>query len=203
MPPEVQKRIFEPFFTTKAEGKGTGLGLSTVAGLVKHYDGLIELESVLGQGTEFKIYLPAQDNAAAEENQLPRPKPPMGHGELILIIDDEVGVRELASAALEGFAYRVVSAANGLQGISRFEEHQGEVRLLLCDTDMPLMNGTATIQAIQKIQPDIRVIIASGSQRDPEQMKGIDPPRLSILSKPYSLDQLLHAVDAALNDGKK
>jgi two-component system, cell cycle sensor histidine kinase and response regulator CckA len=198
IPPEVLPHIFEPFFTTKIGDKGTGLGLSTVAGIVKHQGGFIEVETEPGKGTEFKIYLPATAAADTPETKAQEVVPPTGHGELILVIEDEEAVRELTKTTLESYGYRVVTARNGVQGIDRFKEYKDEIRLLVTDTDMPHMEGMGAIRAIKELRPELPVIIASGSKGDTEQLRRIEMKHLRNLGKPYSLDQLLMAVGAAL-----
>jgi CheY-like chemotaxis protein len=195
IPPEVLPRIFEPFFTTKLPDSGTGLGLSTVAGIVKNHGGCIDVKTELGKGTEFRIYLPAIEVAAEDlEAEAREVILPVGHGELILVIEDEEAVCELTKTTLENYGYRVISAQNGVQGISLFEEHQNDVRALITDTDMPYMDGTGVAQAIKKLKPDIPVIIASGSNRDTEQTRRLDTEHLTKLGKPFSAEQLLIAV---------
>jgi two-component system, cell cycle sensor histidine kinase and response regulator CckA len=198
IPPEVLPRIFEPFFTTKKGDKGTGLGLATVAGIVKHHGGFIAIETESGKGTEFKIHLPAMDSAGIAEAAAKETVLPAGHGELILVIDDEESVRELTKTTLESYGYRVVTAQNGLQGIARFMENQEEIKLIITDTDMPQMDGMGAIRAIKEAKPDLPVIIASGSKRDPAELQKTDFVHLKYLEKPYSLDQLLLAVAAGL-----
>jgi two-component system cell cycle sensor histidine kinase/response regulator CckA len=202
IPPDVLPRIFEPFFTTKLPDKGTGLGLSTVAGIVKHHGGCIDIKTELGKGTEFKIYLPAIESAAEElEEEPPKVTLPLGHSELILVIEDEEAVCELTKTTLENYGYRVITAHNGMEGISRFEEHKDEVRVLVTDTDMPYMDGTGAIRAIKELKPDIPVIIASGSRRDTAQTRRLDLEHLTNLGKPFSAEQLLIAVGMAVEHG--
>ncbi len=193
IPPEVLPRIFEPFFTTKLPDKGTGLGLSTVAGIVKNHGGCIDIKTEPGQGTEFKIYLPAMEFAAeqlaAQETVLP-----VGNGELILVIEDEEAVCELTKTTLESYGYRVLTAQNGVQGLSLFEHHQHELRALITDTDMPYMDGIGVVHSIKRLKPDLPVIIASGSNRDTEQMEKMEAQHLTNLGKPFSAEQLLIAV---------
>jgi len=198
IPPEVLPRIFEPFFTTKEGDKGTGLGLSTVAGIVKHHGGFIDIKTESGQGTEFQVYLPAMDSAETEEAESKEAAVPTGHGELILVIDDEETVRELTKTTLESYGYRVMTAQNGVQGIARFRENQNEIKLLVTDTDMPHMDGMGVVRAIRELKPDIPMIIASGTKRDTSELQQIDSIHLKGLPKPYSLDQLLMAVATGL-----
>ena len=191
IPPEVLPRIFEPFFTTKKEDKGTGLGLATVSGIVKHHGGFIDIQTEAGKGTEFKIFLPAIAVPEAGENDIPELTLPTGHGELILVIDDEETVLELTKTTLESYGYQVIVAQNGLQGIARFTEYKPEIKLVITDADMPYMDGMAAIRSIKEIHPDTPVIIVSGTQDSALKMEQSKIFRLNSLQKPYSLDQLL------------
>jgi two-component system, cell cycle sensor histidine kinase and response regulator CckA len=196
--PEVLPHIFEPFFTTKIGDTGTGLGLSTVAGIVKQQGGFIEVETEPGKGTEFKIYLPAIVSTETVDAKPPAMALPTGHGELILVIEDEEAVLELTKTALESYGYRVVTAQNGVQGVDRFEEYKNEIRLLVTDSDMPYLDGMGVIQIVKESRPDLPVIIASGAKSDTQQLRRIETEGLKRLGKPYSLDQLLMAVGTAM-----
>jgi hypothetical protein len=199
IPSEVLPRIFEPFFTTKLPDKGTGLGLSTVAGIVRHNGGCIDIKTEVGKGTEFKVYLRAAETAAPLP-EIPSlgTELPTGHGELILVIEDEEAIRELTRTTLETYGYRVVTAQDGEQGISRFKEHSREIRVLVTDTDMPYLDGMGAVRAIKELRPDIPVIIASGSKYDTEQLRRIKREQYVNLGKPFSADQLLIAVGMAI-----
>jgi two-component system, cell cycle sensor histidine kinase and response regulator CckA len=199
IPPDVLPHILEPFFTTKLPDKGTGLGLSTVAGILKHHNGCMDIQSDLGVGTEFKIYFPATETAAeAQEETFREVTLPLGHGELILVIEDEEAVCELVKTTLENYGYRVIAARNGVQGITRFEERAREVKLLMTDTDMPYMDGLCAIEAIKAMRPDLPVIIASGSKDDTEDKRRTGAEHLTDLGKPFSAEQLLIAVGRAI-----
>jgi two-component system, cell cycle sensor histidine kinase and response regulator CckA len=199
IPPEVLPRIFEPFFTTKTGDKGTGLGLATVSGIVKHHGGFIDIQTKSGKGTEFRVYIPAMNSAATAAAETKEAALPVGHGELILVIDDEESVRELTKTTLESYGYRVVTAQNGLQGIARFKENPNDIKLIATDTDMPYVDGLGAIRAIKELKPDIPVIIASGgSKSDTDEIRKVDSAHVKNLAKPYSLDQLLVAVAMGL-----
>jgi len=192
IPADVSGKIFEPFFSTKDVGKGTGLGLSTVAAIVKNHGGFINLYSELGRGTSFKIYLPAVPSEkvaqAAGAEALP-----FGNGELILIVDDEAAVRDLSKIVLETHGYKVITAANGAEGLATYAEHQKAIRVVVSDTDMPVMNGAAMMSTIQRTDPGARLIAASG-------LSGEGSPDAQLieaifrLPKPYTAAQLLRAV---------
>jgi PAS domain S-box-containing protein len=200
IPVDVLPRIFEPFFTTKEGDKGTGLGLATVCGIVKHHGGFMDVQTEVGKGTEFRVYLPALVSAAAAEVPLKKEEPPAGHGELILLIDDEETLLELTKTMLESSGYRVVTAQNGVQGIAQFQQRRNDIRLVVTDTDMPKLDGIGAIRAIKTLSPDIPVIVASGSVRNPASFAGIDSTRLKNLSKPYSIGQLLVAIDMSIHN---
>ncbi len=198
IPSDVMPRIFEPFFTTKLGDKGTGLGLSTVAAIVKNHGGFMDVQTKAGEGTVFTIHLPAIKRAETEKAEAKEATPPLGHGELILVIDDEEAVRELTKSTLESYGYRVVTAQNGLQGVARFRENQNEIKLLVTDTDMPHMDGMGAVRAIKELKWDVPVIITSGTKSDPRQPRRGDDIHLKNLGKPYTLDQLLMAVSKGL-----
>jgi PAS domain S-box-containing protein len=199
IPSDVLPKIFEPFFTTKEPDKGTGLGLSTVASIVKHHHGFVQVHSEMGKGTEFGIYLPAIESTEMTESKPHEIVLPTGHGEMILVMDDEEAVRTLAKTTLENYGYRVLTALNGLQGIARFEEYKDEIKVLVTDTDMPFMDGFSAIDSIQRLRPDISIIIASGAKRGLKDLQRIDTTHLTTLNKPYTVEQILNAVANAIN----
>ncbi len=192
MPPEVKVKIFEPFFTTKGEGQGTGIGLATVLRIVKAHGGFLRVESAPGEGTSFEIFLPAAPEApappAARDHELPR-----GHGELILLADDEQAIRTLTTSELTEFNYRVLAAADGAEALTLFQQHATEVRLLVTDSAMPVMGGAQLIAALRRSKPGLPVIVTSGEPTDLAGLKGVLP-----LPKPFTLEELLTAVKQSL-----
>ncbi len=198
IPPEVLPRIFEPFFTTKSPEKGTGLGLSTVSNIVRNHNGFMEIKSESGKGTCFKVFLPACEKNEAAKNTVDETVLPDGHGELILVVDDEQAVRELTKTTLENYGYRVVTASNGLLGVTCFDQYKEEICVVVSDTDMPFSNGLEAIRTIQQLKPDIRIIIASGGSRDTAFFRKLDKTHISELPKPYTVEQLLNAVADAI-----
>ncbi len=197
MPPEVRARIFDAFFTTKAPDKGTGLGLSTVQNIVKDHGGFLTVDSTVGKGTTFSVYLPALPDAVAFD-AAKRPALPMGQGELILVVDDEAAIRSIAQQTLQAFGYRVLTASDGAQALGVCAQNLTELRLLLTDMAMPIMDGKATIRAIRSVLPRVPVVIASGSDSLSEatKLKGLDVQ--AFLHKPYSADDLIRTVHEVL-----
>jgi signal transduction histidine kinase/ActR/RegA family two-component response regulator len=193
MPPEVRSRLFEPFFTTKAPSMGTGLGLSTVASIVKRHNGFLEVKSEVGQGAEFKIFIPAAP-AVEPQNPLDTSSVPFGHGELILFVDDEKSILEIGKAALENYGYGVVTAENGHEAIAAFELHRGQISLIVMDTDMPYLDGVSAFQAIRKTGAQVPVILASAASPETTYFTRAELTHVEKLFKPYGIPDLLQSV---------
>jgi PAS domain S-box-containing protein len=198
IPAEIQRKVFEPFFTTKEVGRGTGLGLSTVAAIVRNHKGFINLYSEIGRGTSFKIYLPAiRETAAAAEAAAPAV--PTGNGELILLVDDEAAVRDIARLTLETHGYKVIEARDGAEGVAMYATHRGDVRLVISDMDMPVMNGASMIPSLERINPLVRVISASGLVNESAPLGKEDSRAIRVqLRKPYTASELLQTVHEVL-----
>lgn len=197
MSPETIDRIFEPFFTTKEIGQGTGLGLSTALGIIKSHGGFIDVKSAIGQGTQFKIYLPAVNAAEQPENQ--DYGIPMGENELILIVDDEAAIREISRVSLESFNYRVLSASDGIEAITIYAQHKHEISLAIVDIMMPSLDGAVTIRTLQKINPKIKIIAVSGLMSNSQLNANSIAGTHRFLAKPYTAKDLLVAVHQALH----
>ncbi|PWT90809.1 MAG: hybrid sensor histidine kinase/response regulator [Blastocatellia bacterium] len=199
MSPEVMGRIFEPFFTTKDMTKGTGLGLSTVLTIVKSHGGFVNVYSELGKGSQFAIYFPALQSEEETGIIPPRTDLPTGHGELILVIDDEETIRQITASTLEAFGYRVLTAADGTEAVALYAEHRDNIAAVLTDMLMPFMDGPATIRALLKMDPTVKIIAASGltaGQRAGEAaLEGVK----IFLSKPYTAEKLLKALGEVLS----
>jgi len=195
--PEQLEKIFLPFFTTKAPGKGTGLGLSTCQTIVRNHGGFITVQSKIGSGTEFKVYLPAAGVKPAEADLPKKSSLPAGGGERILVVDDEAAILAMTRAALENFGYQVTTAVTGMEAIARFRENPGDIQLVITDYAMPLMDGEATIGQLQKIRPDLKVLVASASE---EQLQKFSKNvRINgFVPKPFTTEGLLAAVHSAL-----
>ena len=191
IPPEMLDKIFAPFFTTKEPGKGTGLGLSTVLGIVKNHGGFLRVESTVGQGTAFTLCLPAHlasGSNTATQQEIPHPH---GHGELILVVDDEAAVRAITQETLESFGYRVLTAADGTEAVALYAQHQADVAAVFTDMLMPVMDGIATIQVLKQMNPAVKIIAASGQNAQCSAAKVADMGVKFFLPKPYTSLALL------------
>ena len=143
--PDVVDKIFDPFFTTKMPGQGTGLGLSTVAGILRSHGGFVNVYSEPGKGTHFSVYLPASQNQDSIDSATAITDLPRGNGELILVVDDERSILEVATETLTAFGYNVVTAADGVEAVASFAANADRVKLVLTDMMMPLMDGASCI----------------------------------------------------------
>jgi two-component system cell cycle sensor histidine kinase/response regulator CckA len=200
IPAEIHDKIFDPFFTTKEVNRGTGLGLSTVQGIVKGHGGAINVYSEVGLGTTFTVYLPAMTTAKVER-ELPPNFPGLlrGRGETILLVDDEAAILTITGQTLLAFGYRVLTAEDGAQALAIYAEHRKEIALVLTDMMMPVMAGPATIHALRRMNPAVRIIAISGLNAN-DGMSLRAQVGNDFLMKPYSADTLLKAVRAKLDE---
>lgn len=197
---ETLSRIFDPFYTTKEQGKGTGLGLSTVRGIVKGHNGFINVYSEEGSGTVFKLYFPAMVDEYSGDLHRYSAELPQGQGELILVVDDEMSVRTITQQTLEAFGYRVLLAEDGAEAVSLYAQRGKEIDLVITDMMMPIMNGFATIQALMKINPDVKIIAASGLAANGMVAKAMSVGVKYFLPKPYTAESILNALADILRD---
>ncbi len=197
--PEIMDRIFDPFFTTKEQGKGTGLGLSTTLGIVKGHDGFLLVQSDVGKGTIFKVYFPAVEAAEAQQTARAIMELPRAHGESILVIDDELTVREITKTTLETFGYRVFTATNGKDALALFTLNKDAVKAVVCDMMMPTMDGPATIRALQEIRPDVAIVAVTGLMDEQRMAFTGGIGRVTILQKPYSTEKLLMTLQETIS----
>ena len=198
IPTDIREKIFEPFFTTKEIGMGTGLGLSTTLAIVKSHAGFINLESELGHGTTFSVYIPATGTASSVAAAIEETDLPMGNGELILVIDDESAIREITRETLESYGYKVLSASDGAEGVAAFAENKKKIKAVITDIMMPVMDGTAAILALRKINPDVKIIATSGMTSKGQITPPLDSNVQAFLTKPYTAEKLLKALAATL-----
>ena len=200
MTPEVQSRIFEPFFTTKEMTKGTGLGLSTALTIVKSHGGFINVYSELHKGSQFAIYLPALDTPGAIDSLAAQTDLPVGHGELILVVDDEESIREITRGTLETFGYKVITANDGTEALALYADKKNEIAVVLTDMVMPFMDGPATIRALQRMDPKVRIIAASGLGTGQRAGEGALEGVSVFLNKPYTAEKLLKTLAQVLKN---
>ena len=198
MAPGLVEKIFEPFFTTKDPGKGTGLGLSMARTIVKSHGGFITLYSEIGKGSSFKVYLPTS-HLVEERNEMVTEGIPMGEGELILVVDDEAAVREIAKQILEFYGYRVATANDGAEAVALYAEKKGEIQTVITDVVMPYMDGVATARALRKINPEVKIIATSGLMADWQSKKMMDLGIQEFLAKPFTADTLLETLRRVLD----
>lgn len=194
MTPEVQSRIFEPFFTTKEMSKGTGLGLSTALTIVKSHGGFINVYSEPHKGSTFTLYIPALDAPGLDEERPLQTEMPTGNGELILVVDDENSIREITRGTLETFGYSVVTASDGTEALAIYADRKHEIAVVLTDMVMPFMDGPATVRALQRMNPDVKIIAASGLATGHKPGEGALEGVTIFLSKPYTAEKLLKAL---------
>ena len=198
MPPSVAAQAFDPFFTTKPKGQGTGLGLASVYGIVSQAGGEVSIHSQLGKGTTVSIWLPA-----AEETPQPPPDvsagPPSGHGETIMVVEDEAQVRALTSRILGEHGYEVLEAANGEAALDQCASRDDEIDLLVTDVVMPVMSGAELAERLLERRPDIKVLYMSGYTSDVVLRHGPRDSGVAVLEKPFSAEELLSRVSECLH----
>jgi CheY-like chemotaxis protein len=203
MTPEIKARIFEPFFTTKDVGKGTGLGLATVFGIVKQHQGWIEVDSQVGVGTTFKVFLPATARPDAAVELAATQAKVRGGGETILLVEDELALRGLTKIILQRFGYRVLEAASGVEALSVWEQHGAQIDLLLTDMVMPDgLTGRELAKQLLARKPGLKVIYVSGYDMHSEGTTFRAREASTFLQKPYQSQKLAQAVRDCL-DGKQ
>jgi PAS domain S-box-containing protein len=194
MPPEVSARLFEPFFTTKRPGEGTGLGLAQVYGIVRQHEGFIGVETEVGKGTVFTIYLPS----LAEKKEAPpergQEEPVHGQGETILLVEDEPQVLGLGSAMLNHLGYRVLTAPSGAEALDLYYCQMEEIALVLTDMVMPQMGGVELFHALRLRDPQVRVMVMTGYPLEEEGRGLLEQGIVAWVQKPLSLGQLSRAV---------
>ncbi|HSY49926.1 MAG TPA: PAS domain S-box protein [Thermoanaerobaculia bacterium] len=200
MSKEIIDRIFDPFFTTKEVGKGTGLGLSTAQGIVAAHGGIFSVISEPGEGSTFTIHLPAQPAQPAAIGIPEQAGPPQGHGELILLVDDDVSVLSITKQTLEVFGYEVLTAEDGAQAIGIFSHRSADIALVLTDMAMPIIDGAALIAALNRMVPNIPVIATTGNPSAASMSKITKTGVTHILTKPYTAEHLLRTIAEVLGN---
>lgn len=194
---ETIERIFEPFFTTKGEGKGTGLGLSMVYGVVKNHGGHIRVYSEPGEGSTFRIYLPA--DGKPETREPTETEAPCGGTELVLVVDDEESIRALARDMLENNGYSVLLAENGEEAIEVYGRHNGDISLVILDMIMPRMGGRETFLKLKACNPEVKALLSTGYSKNAKAQEILDSGVMGFIQKPYQVDALLSKVRTVID----
>lgn len=200
IPPEILRRIFEPFFTTKEVGKGTGLGLATVYGIIQQHQGWIEVESQLGLGTTFRVYLPECTEPVERVEELSTENPVRGGSETILVVEDEKPVRELVCRLLQQHGYKILEAESGMRALEVWRQYKSEIALLLTDVVMPdRVNGRELAEQIWAEQPGLKVVFTSGYSADVVGKDWVLRRGFNYVQKPYHPRRLAMAVRECLD----
>lgn len=199
IPQSIIEQIFDPFFTTKELGKGTGLGLSTSLAIIKSHGGFIQVESERGHGSRFCLCLPALETAsltatAADEGQ----DLPHGNGQTVLVVDDEQTIREITQQTLIAFGYKALMAADGAEAVTLYAQHRQNISIVLTDMMMPVMDGPATIKVLRNMNPDLKIIAASGISTNDTVAKATALGVRHFVSKPYTAESLLRVLKESL-----
>ncbi len=208
IPADILPHIWDSFFTTKAPGKGTGLGLATVRSIVTAHMGFVSLETAVGKGTTFRIFLPASRDHETKGNESGAPFPPPAaiREELILVVDDDASVREIIAAVLAQHDYRVVTCADGVEAIVNYNAKSRDIALVITDVDMPNLGGAILAATLRRLNPQLRIIAMSGlssagvARDDVEEIKRI---AVAFLPKPFSATDLLAVVHRVLHPEPK
>ena len=196
---ETLDRIFEPFYTTRGLAHKTGLGLAVVHGIVEQHGGFICCDSNSGQGTTFKIYLPVAE--AAKFAAVPAKTQPLGGTETILLVDDEEFVRDFASRFLERAGYRVITAEDALSALDLYGKERSDISLVILDLIMPKMGGRHCLDELLKIDPTLKVIIASGHSDADNREQLVWAGARGFVAKPFKMRELLGALRDVLDAG--
>ncbi len=201
------KRIFEPFFTTKEMGRGTGLGLASVYGIVKGHRGHIEVDSTPGRGTTFSIFLPVLEkrHPATEKRPAPRPeetfRPVAGCCRpVVMVVDDEKTVLDVMAEIIQDLGYRVMTADSGRRAIALFKEHMDKIKLVILDLVMPQISGEDVFHALREMNPDIKIVLASGYDRQGRAATLLTTGGTDFIQKPFDIDSLNRIVQRAFTD---
>jgi signal transduction histidine kinase/CheY-like chemotaxis protein len=199
IPPEVLDKIFDPFFTTKEVGKGTGLGLATVIGIVKAHGGFLNVQSEVGIGTTFRVFLPASRESGAAEKSPDEVVTKGGNGERVLVVDDEPPIREALVRTLESNGYHAYTAEDGSDALALYFQRREEIDVVLTDLAMGQMDGITLVRSLRKVNPTVKVIVSSGhiQKENAVVLNGLGVK--TFLDKPYTADKLLQALQTVLH----
>ena len=202
IPQDIVEKIFDPFFTTKELGKGTGLGLSSALGIVKSHGGVIKVYSA-ANGTTFRVFLPSTASVFQADETKAQMDVPTGHGETILIVDDESAIREVAKVVLSKSGYNVLAADDGPSALALFIQQSKEIDVVLTDVVMPIMSGLVLARTLRKMDVKTKIIVSSARDSDYNPGELTDIGVQGCLNKPYSRETLLRAVDRVLHNDEE
>ncbi len=194
IPREILDRIFDPFFTTKASEKGTGLGLATSLGIVKGHGGFIRAYSVAGQGSTFTVYLPAHHEVADSASPKAMDSAFQGHGETILVVDDEAPIRSILRRVLTKLNFKVLTAAEGTSALREVSEHGPKLAAVITDLHMPELDGLSFVHMLRKQSPETGVILVSGLIEERERKEFTELGVRAMLNKPFTEEDLVTAL---------
>ena len=200
--PEILANVWDPFFTTKGLGKGTGLGLFTVRGIASSHHGFVTLDTQVGLGTTFRVFLPATAEKSEAKGPAPTLATPAGNDELILVVDDDTAVRETVTAILSQHGYRVLAAEDGVEALNLAVVHSAELALVVTDVDMPRLGGAALARTLLQLCPRLRLVTISGLSRNETNGSELEATKElthGFLLKPFSPKALLKIVHRVLH----
>ncbi|HYM75634.1 MAG TPA: ATP-binding protein [Candidatus Dormibacteraeota bacterium] len=201
MDAETKAHLFEPFFTTKPIGKGTGLGLSTVYGIVKQSGGTIEVDSLPGEGTTFRVYLPIVERQVSPRKTAKVPIPVTKGSETVLLAEDQSSIRSVLRELLESKGYQVLEAQNGGEALELAERHTGSIDVLVTDVIMPQIRGIELAKRVTDLHPDICVIFMSGYSEDALlENRLLSQQNITLIQKPFDPEDLAQKIRESLND---
>ncbi len=197
MDQKTMKRIFDPFFTTKEVGRGTGMGLASAYGIIQNHGGFFKVRSLVGQGSTFSFFLPAEDQAVVKEEVCTTGQLLTGE-ETILLVDDETMIAEVACDLLKNLGYNVLTAGSGEEAVEMYRKMRSKVDLVILDLIMPGMSGSKTFDLLREENPDIKVLLSSGYSLTGEASTIMSRGCSGFVQKPYSIDKLSQKVREVL-----
>ena len=195
---QILNRIFEPFFTTKEPGSGTGMGLATVYGIVKNHNGFILVDSKIDEGTSFKVFLPLSRDVAEKKQEKPEEPRQIRQAGRVLLVDDEEMLRNVVSRMLAKLKYQVVTATNGKEAVDYYAKSGDDVDLVILDMMMPVMGGKDCFRAMKKMDPDVKVLLSTGSAFEGQSQELMQEGVLGFVQKPYRMTELAEKIKEIL-----